>query len=205
MTDQWTLDGTYMEACTCETPCPCTMLNDPTEGTCTAVVAWHVEEGHFNGVSLDDLNVVVALHTPGNMADRDWTAAVYLDDRASAEQQDALGTIFGGQAGGHPAHLAELISDVRGVKAVPLTFETDGTHGRLRIGEVGEIGCADAAPVEGQEGAVPTIENHPLAVAPGYPAAVAKSSRAHFDDHGIAFDVSERSALLSPFSYANAQ
>lgn len=25
MTDQWTLDGTYMEACTCETPCPCTM------------------------------------------------------------------------------------------------------------------------------------------------------------------------------------
>jgi len=86
-----------------------------------------------------------------------------------------------------------------------LTFETDGTHGRLRMGEVGEIGCADAEPVEGQEGEVPTIEHHPLAVAPGYPAAVAKASRAHFDDHGIAFDVSERSALLSPFSYANAQ
>lgn len=205
MTDQqWTLDGTYMEACTCETPCPCTMLNDPTEGTCTAVVAWHVDEGHFNGTPLDDLNVVVALHTPGNMADGDWSAAVYLDDRANSEQQDALTAIFSGQAGGHPAHLAELISDVRGIRAVPLTFDTDGKKGRIRIGEVGEIGCADAEAVEGQNGAAPTIENHPLAVAPGYPAVVAKASRAHFDAHGIAFDVADRSALLSPFSYASA-
>lgn len=204
MTDRWKLDGTYMEACTCQTPCPCTMLNDPTEGTCTAMVAWHVDEGHFNGVSLDDLNVVLALHTPGNMADGDWGAAVYLDDRASAKQQEALSTIFGGQAGGHPAHLAELISDVRGVKAVSLVFETDGKRGRLRIGEVGQIGCADAEPVAGQNGEAATIENHPLAVAPGYPAVVAKASRAHFEDHGIAFDGTGRSALLSPFSYAGS-
>ena len=201
MTDQWQLDGTYMEACTCETPCPCTMLNDPTEGTCTAVVAWHIDQGHFNEVSLDDLNVVVALHTPGNMADGNWQAAVYLDDRASTEQQDALGAIFGGQAGGHPAHLAELISDVRGVEAAPLTFETDGKRGRIRIGTVGS---AEAEPVEGQDGEAPTITNHPLAVAPGYPAVVAKTSHAHFDDHGIAFDVADRSALLSPFSYTGA-
>lgn len=202
MTDQWNLEGQYMEVCTCEAVCPCTMLNDPTEGTCTGVVAWHIDEGTFNGTALDDLNVVVALHTPGNMADGDWNAALYLDDRASPEQHEALGAIFGGEAGGHPAHLTELISDVRGVETVPLTFETDGKHGRLRIGEVGQIGCADAAPIEGQGGAAPVVENHPLAVAPGYPAVVAKTSRAHFDAHGIAFDVSGRSALLSPFSYA---
>ena len=204
MTDQWKLDGTYMEACTCETPCPCTMLNDPTEGTCTALVAWHIDQGHFNGVSLDDLNVVVALHTPGNMADGNWKAAVYLDDQASAKQQDALGTIFGGEAGGHPAHLASLMSDVRGVETVPLTFETNGKKGRIRIGEVGQIGCADAEALEGQNGEAPTITNHPLAVAPGYPAVIAKASRAHFDAHGIALDVADRSAILSPFSYAGA-
>jgi hypothetical protein len=178
------------------------MLNDPTEGTCTAVVAWHIEEGRFNGTALDELNIVVALHTPGNMANGDWTAALYLDDQADDEQQGALSTIFGGEAGGHPAHLAELISNVRGVESVPLTFETDGNRGRIRIGEVGEIGCADAEPVEGQGGVAPTIENHPLAVAPGYPAVVAKTDRAHFDAHGIAFDVADRNALLSPFSYA---
>ena len=194
-----------MEACTCESACPCTMLSDPTEGTCTAVVAWHIDEGTFNGTSLDDLNVVVALHTPGNMADGDWKAVLYLDDRATPNQQEALGTIFGGEAGGHPAHMAELISDMRGVETVPLTFETNGKSGRIRIGEVGEIGCADAEPVEGQGGAAPTVEGHPLAIAPGYPAVVAKTSRAHFDAHGIAFDVSGRNALLSPFSYAGPE
>ena len=193
-----------MEACTCEAVCPCTMLSDPTEGTCTGMVAWHIDQGSFNGTTLDGLTVVVALHTPGNMADGDWKVALYLDDRASPQQQEALGTIFGGEAGGHPANLAEFIGEVRAVKAVPLTFETDGKNGRIRIGEVGEIGCADAEPVEGQGGAAPTVESHPLAVAPGYPAVVAHTSHAHFDDHGITFDVSGRNALLSPFSYASS-
>lgn len=199
MTDQWKLEGQYMEVCTCEAVCPCTVLNDPTEGTCTGAVAWHIDQGSFNGTALNDLTVVVALHTPGNMADGDWKVALYLDDRGNPDQQKALGTIFGGEAGGHPAELAAFIGEVRAVEAVPLTFETDGKHGTLRIGEVGE---ADAEPIEGQGGAPPTLENHPLAVAPGYPAVVATTRRARFDDHGIAFDVSGRNALISPFSYA---
>ena len=202
MTDQWRLEGQYMEACTCEVACPCIMLSDPTEGTCTAMVAWHIEDGTYNEVELGGLNVVVALHTPGNMADGDWKAALYLDRKADEPQQDALATIFGGEAGGHPAHLAELISEVRAVDVVPLAFETDGKHGRLRIGEVGQIGCADVTPIEGQNGEAPTVQDHPLAVAPGHPATVAQSSRAHFSAHGIDFDVAGRNALLSPFSYA---
>lgn len=199
MTDQWKLDGHYMEACNCEAICPCAMLSDPTEGTCTGMVAWHVDEGVFNGTALDDLNVVVALRTPGNMADGDWTVALYLDDRARPEQQEALGAIFGGEVGGHPANLAEFIGEVRGVEAVPLSFETDGKRGTIHIGEVGEV---EATPIEGHGGEAPTLTNPPLAVAPGHPLVVAKASRARFDDHGIAFDVSGRSALLSPFSYA---
>lgn len=203
-TSTWTLEGRYMEVCTCEVPCPCTMLSDPTEGTCTAIVAWHVDTGRFRGIPLDDLNVAVALHTPGNMADGDWKAVLYLDERADADQREALRAIFGGEAGGHPAHLAELISEVRGIEAVPLTFESDGGHGRIRIGEVGQIGCADAEPVEGQNGAAPTVTDHPLAVAPGYPATVARTQSAHVDTHGISFEVAGRNALLSPFSYAGS-
>lgn len=133
------------------------------------------------------------------MADADWTVAPYLEDRASPAQQETLGTVFGGKAGGHPAHLAEFIGELRAVEAVPIKFELDGRKGNIRIGEVGE---AKAEPIDGQDGMAPALENHPLAVAPGYPAVVAKTSRAHFDDHGIALDVSDRNALLSPFSYA---
>lgn len=202
MTDQWKLEGHYMEACNCEATCPCIMLNDPTEGFCTSVVAWHIDRGGYGDVSLDGLNVALALHAPGNLTDGNWKVALYLDDRAGAEQQEALGTIFGGEVGGHPAELAQFISEVRGVEVVPIEFESDGKRGTLRIGEVGE---AEAEPIEGQGGAAPTVENHPLAVAPGYPAVVATSSRARFDDHGIALDVSGRNAFLSPFSYAGPE
>ncbi|MBA2692480.1 MAG: DUF1326 domain-containing protein [Rubrobacter sp.] len=188
-----------MEACTCEAACPCIMLNDPTEGYCTAVVGWHIDEGNYGGVPLDGLNVVVALHSPGNMADGNWKAALYLDDGASAEQQGALGDIWGGQAGGHPGELAKLIGEVAGVAVVPLDFETDGKRGRIGIGD---LGGAEWEPIEGQNGQAVTVENHPLAVAPGYPAVVGKASRAAFKDCGIEFDVAGRQTMTSPFSYA---
>lgn len=200
MTESWKLEGHYMEACTCDAACPCTMLSDPTEGSCTALVAWHVDRGNYGKVSLDGLNVAFAVFTPGNMARKDWKAAVYLDDKASPEQRDALGAIFSGKAGGHPAELAKHVAEVKGVSAAELVFETDGRKGRLRIGK---LGSADAEAIEGQGGQVSTIEGHPLAIAPGYPAVVARSSQARFEDHGIALDVKGKNALLSPFLYAN--
>ena len=42
------------------------------------------------------------VHTPGNMAAKDWTAVLYLDERADPTQREALTAIFSGQAGGHP-------------------------------------------------------------------------------------------------------
>ena len=199
MTPHWSLKGTYAEACTCDAPCPCTMLSDPTEGTCTALVGWQVTEGEFDGLSLAGLNVAMAVHTPGNMADGDWRAALYLDERASPEQQEALGKIFGGQAGGHPAELVGFVGEVAGVQVAPVTIETDGRGGRFRIGEVG---AADWAPIEGQEGRAPTIHNHPLAIAPGFPAMVGRTREAAFRDLGIEFHTAGRNAMVSPFAYA---
>lgn len=48
------------------------------------------------------------------------------------------------------------------MEAVAITFETDGKKGSIRVGEVGE---AEAEPIEGPGGKAPTVENHPLAVA----------------------------------------
>ena len=41
-----------------------------------------------------------------------WKAAIYVDDRASQVQQDALLKVFTGQLGGDVANLAALIGDV---------------------------------------------------------------------------------------------
>lgn len=201
MDNQWKVDGLHMEACSCDVTCPCQFLSDPTEGTCTFVVVWYVEEGSYDTVSLAGLNVAMALYAPSNMTEGNWTAALYLDDRAAAEQQDALTKIFGGQAGGHPAELAALVGEIRGVRALPITFETDGEKGQLRLGEIGRV---EAEPLQGYGGAIPTLQDAPLPVAPGYPQVVAKSKHARFSDHGMTLDVSDRNAILSPFSYSGA-
>lgn len=202
MENQWKLTGTHMEACNCDVTCPCQFLSDPTEGTCTFVVVWHIDEGSYGAVSLDGLNVSLALYAPGNMTQGNWVAALYLDDRSNSEQQEALQKIFGGQAGGYPAELAKFIEDVRGVRTIPLTFETDGKRGQLVMGELGSV---EAESVEGFDSEVTTIQDPPLPVAPGYPQVVARSKHARFSDHGIAFDVSGRSAVLSPFTYSNTE
>lgn len=65
MSDSWTLKGAYFETCNCETACPCVFLSPPTEGECTVLLAWHVDEGRFGDVSLNGLNVALAAHSPG--------------------------------------------------------------------------------------------------------------------------------------------
>ncbi|MEK6736727.1 MAG: DUF1326 domain-containing protein, partial [Pseudomonadota bacterium] len=38
-TNHWSLQGSYFEACNCETACPCVWLQPPSEGNCKLLVA----------------------------------------------------------------------------------------------------------------------------------------------------------------------
>ena len=73
------------------------------------------------------------------MVTEQWRAAVYLDDRASEKQAEALGAIFSGAAGGHPAALAAHIGEVMGVASAPVTFDADESSRAIRIGEIADI------------------------------------------------------------------
>ncbi len=64
----WSLKGTYFESCNCDLACPCIFLSPPTQGECSVLVGWHVEDGTDEGVSLSGLNVALAVHSPGHMA-----------------------------------------------------------------------------------------------------------------------------------------
>src|SRR2546421_299798 len=57
-TPQWRLVGDWFDVCNCTIPCPCTFAQAPSEGDCEGVLAWHIKEGSFGDVTLDDLNVV---------------------------------------------------------------------------------------------------------------------------------------------------
>jgi hypothetical protein len=198
MAEAWTLTGTYFEACNCETACPCVFLSAPTEGECTLLVGWHIDKGTFENIDLGNLNVALAVHSPGHMAEVKWRAALYFDRNVSEKQKDALTKIFTGQAGGHPGMLVSHVGEVLGIKHVPIEYATDGKKRSLKIGDVGEM---QIEAIEGQGGSDVTIDNHPLTIAPGYKAVAAKSKMLKYRDHGLHWEITGKNGFYSPFSY----
>ncbi len=198
MAQKWNLSGTYFEACNCDVACPCVFLSPPTAGECKALVGWHINQGSIEDVSLDELNVALFIHSPGNMVNGNWKVALYIDERSGQAQKDGLTQIFSGQAGGHPAVLASFIDQVLGVSSVPIEYQAEGKRRSLRIPNVAE---AEIEAMAGQGGAEITINNFPLCVAPGQTAVVAKSKRLSYDDHELQLEVSGKNGYYSPFSY----
>ena len=198
MTNSWSLAGTYFESCNCEAACPCVFLSEPTEGDCTVLVGWHIEEGNADELRLDGLNVALAVHSPGHMAQVPWTVALYLDQRANGKQTDALTRIFTGQVGGHPQRLAAHIGDVLGISSVAIHFAADGRRRSLRIVDVASV---EIEAMEGQGGEPVTVTGHPLCIASGYPAVVARSKQLSYHDHGLDWELSEKNGFFSPFAY----
>ena len=194
----WHLDGTYFEACNCDVACPCIFLSAPTEGECTVLVAWHIDRGRDGEVSLDGLNAAMAVHAPGHMLQTKWRAALYLDERASEPQQQSLTKIFGGQAGGHPAVLAQFVDDILGVTSTAIDYRAAGKDRSLTIPNVASI---EIEALAGQNGDEVTVSGHPLCIAPGHPATVAKSSQVSYTDHGMTWTISGKNGLFSPFTY----
>ena len=72
---QWHFSGDYFENCNCSVVCPCfvsksaPLTSRPTEGVCDVAFAFHIESGSFDGTAVDGLNVALAVHAPGPMAD----------------------------------------------------------------------------------------------------------------------------------------
>jgi len=198
MAEKWNLAGTYFEACNCDVACPCVFLSPPTTGECKALLGWHIDKGSFGDVTLEELNVALYVHSPGNMVEGNWKAALYLDERASDSQKDSLTQIFAGQAGGHLATLASFIGEVLGVKNTPIEYKAEGKCRSLQIPDVAE---AEIEALAGQGDAEVTISNHPLAVTPGQTLVVSKSKRVSYNDYGLQLEVSDKNGFYSPFTY----
>ena len=195
----WNVKGQYFEACNCEAACPCVFLSPPTEDDCTVLVGWHIDEGEFEGTTLDGLNVALAVLSPGHMAEVPWQAALYFDDRASDAQSSALASIFSGQAGGHPERLASHIGEVLGAGPASITFETAGKRRSMTIAGIADVAITATS---GQGDGEITVEGHPLAISPGFAAVVSRSEKLTYDDHGMRWNLAEKNGLYSPFEYA---
>jgi len=100
------------------------------------------------------------------LTDGNWRLALYIDDRANAGQKDALTRIYSGEVGGHPAVLAGFVKGLMGVKSAPIEFHEEGKKHHLVIKGIAEN---EMYSIEGEDGGDVRVENHPLAVSPGFP------------------------------------
>ena len=197
-TSKWNMKGSYFETCSCEVLCPCLFTSDPSHGDCTVLAAWHIDDGKFNGMNLAGLNVVGAFYSSGNMMTTKWKAALYIDDKASKDQKDALTRVFGGQEGGVPATLASFIGEVLGVKSAKVEFKAIGKNRSVKIPGIAE---AEIDAIAGQGGAEVRLENHPVAVSPGNVGIVAKSKKLAIHDLLFNVELSNKTGLYAPFKY----
>lgn len=128
-----------------------------------------------------------------------WSAALYLDDRASTDQADALNKIFSGQAGGFLATVATFIDKVMGVTKVVIKFEKDGKKRRMHIPNVLDIEIGAIA--GGDPSKESTITNPALYGAAGFDPVISQSTKYVYHDHGLEWDNSGKNAFYSHFSY----
>lgn len=105
-----------------------------------AILAWHVQNGSWNGVPLDGLTVAAAVRAKATLGDPyghpyPAQAVLLLDDQATSEQAAAL-VSFAKQMGG------ELLRNVEQTVAVPMEMIVNhDRHGvaRLRAGQFATV------------------------------------------------------------------
>ena len=140
MAEQWRIRGDFVDFCRCSVPCPCTFAQAPTEGECDGIIAWHVREGHYGDVNLDGLNVVGIANFVGNIWEPETKAkgGFIMDERADDAQREALGAVFGGQAGGWPQLFGENFDELLGMEVAPIDLEIADDLSTWRLSVAGK-------------------------------------------------------------------
>jgi hypothetical protein len=202
----WRLSGDYFENCNCDVVCPCLvsvaapLTTRPTQGVCDVALVFHIDKGSYGPVSLDGLNVAVVGHTPGAMADGNWTLAAYIDERANDEQTAALGAIFSGAEGGPMAAFAPLVGTHLGVKKVAIRYAIDGKARSAEIPGIMHL-AVEPLPSMHPSGEIWAAIGHP--VAPDKLALGVGSKGSTFADHGMRWDNSGRNGHYAPITWSN--
>ena len=195
------LEGRLLEVCNCRVLCPCWIGEDPDFKTCDTIVAWHFDKGTVDGVDVTGCTLAMIAHVPGNILLGNWTAAVYLNDNVSPQQEQALLAVYTGQKGGPVADLAKLVGKVVSVQKVPITFEVTGGNGTIKVGNAG---YAELEPYKSASGATTTLTDTVFSTVPGAPVFVGKAKEYWTKNHagmGKDINIKGHNALQSTFVF----
>jgi hypothetical protein len=162
----WRIAGTYLESCNCEVICPCRRIGGrqggrSTYGECLGSLCWQITEGAAGDVDLAGLGVVLANRYHDDEPGSPWSFFLYLDDRGTPAQHEALAAIYTGAAGGTPREQfpwAFKPSDLLGVRSARIEIDHTPGKGWFRAGD--EVSVSVRETVAEQETVTCIIPGH---------------------------------------------
>jgi hypothetical protein len=172
---------------------------DPDYGTCDGLVSWQIDRGTIDGVDVSGHNLTALSHIPGNILQGNWRVVLYVDDRTTPEQQEALLKVWTGKLGGPVADLVQLVGEVMAVERVPIHVDVQGGNGKLHVGPIE----AQMAPFKGATGQETTLHDTIFTTIPGSPAYPGKAARYRVDapQYGFKIDLKGHNAVQGTFRF----
>ncbi len=195
------LEGKLLEVCNCNVLCPCWIGENPDNGTCDTVVAYGIEKGTVDGIDVSGLTLALVAFIPENVLKGNWRVAVFVDDKATPQQQEALLNVWTGKLGGPVADLAKLVGEVVTVQRAPISFKVSEGAGTLKIGDVVDT---EMSPYKGPSGQLTTLNESVFSTIPGSPAYVSKASKykRNSSQYGLAnVDLKDSNAIQGTFRF----
>jgi hypothetical protein len=194
------LEGQLLEACSCNTPCPCWIGEDPDGGICKSFLAYHFDRGEIQGIDVSGQTLVKIVYIPGNVLAGNWRAVIYLDENSSPEQRRVLLDVITGELGGPLADLAKLVSENLDVRVAPIEYHVHDAEGTIKIGE---ILSAEMAPYRSADGKPTKLVDSIFSTIPGSPAYVAKAShhRVNLPEFNFVWEYSGKNAIQGAFRF----
>ena len=199
---KWSFEADFLQACNCDYGCPCEFSAPPTRGFCEGTGAWRIIKGSYGDVPLDGLAVAFAANWPKAIHERNGTLALFIDERASAQQREAILTICSGQAGGLPFEiLATTFSKVLDPIFAPIQFDLNGRDSSMRIGDALSIALEPIKNPVTKEPESVRIEHATGFIFKGAEAVSGKECRVNVA--GLNFSWPDKAGFVTRVNYGN--
>ena len=200
--EQWSLKGEFTLSCSCTVFCPCVISlgeHPPTEGYCQTWAALRIDEGRFDNIDLAGVKAALMMEIPGLMSRGNWSAALFIDEKASIYAVKALTRIFTGKVGGSTHLLSILVGNFLGVRQVPIDYRLEG---QTRLITVDRMIDGAITPIQGKNrGENVVIHNSEYWIAPN--VTVAKADKSRFRGFGRNWNFTGRSAEICQIDWGN--
>ena len=137
---KWSIEADYFQGCSCDYGCPCEFEAPPTQGFCEAIGAWRINRGSYGRVSMNGLGLGFVVRFPAAMHLGNGTLAVFIDERANAQQREALLNIASGKDGGLPFEIFPMVvTNFLEPQYVRFQFDVKGLDSSAKMGNAASV------------------------------------------------------------------